>query len=68
MTAFPNSPRLLKGALVGVNLLNPSPASACSNNPDTMTGRLVAFNVRRGSQDLGFRSEVPILSDCRLPR
>jgi hypothetical protein len=25
----------------------------------------VAFDVGQGTQDLGFRSEVPILFDCR---
>src|SRR5262249_40701603 len=41
MSAFPGSPRLLKGAIVGVDPLNPSPSVVVFQyNPDTMTRRL----------------------------
>lgn len=41
MTTFPNSPRLLKGALIGVDLFNPfSSVVVFQYNPDTMTRRL----------------------------
>lgn len=41
MTAFPGSPRVLKGALVSVDPFNPLPrAVVFQYNPDTMTRRL----------------------------
>jgi hypothetical protein len=41
MSTFPNSPRLLKGALVGVDPLNPLASIVVFQyNPDTMTRRL----------------------------
>ncbi len=41
MSSFPGSPRLLKGALVGVSPFNPVPnVVAFQYNPDTMTRRL----------------------------
>jgi hypothetical protein len=41
MSAFPNSPRLLKGALIGVDLLNPlGRVVVFQYNPDTMTRKL----------------------------
>lgn len=43
MTTFPNSPRLLKGALIGVDPLNPLSGSVVFQyNPETMTRRLEA--------------------------
>jgi hypothetical protein len=41
MTTFPNSPRLIKGALIGVDPLNPlTSVVVFQYNPDTMTRRL----------------------------
>lgn len=41
MTSFPGSPRLLKGALVGVDIFNPiASVVVFQYNPDTMTRRL----------------------------
>jgi hypothetical protein len=41
MTTFPNSPRLLKGALIGVDLFNPlASVVVFQYNPDTMSRRL----------------------------
>jgi len=41
MTAFPASPQLLKGALIGVDLFNPlASVVVFQYNPDTMTRRL----------------------------
>lgn len=46
MTTFPGSPRLLKGALVGVDPLNPQASVVVFQyNPDTMTRRLEARAV-----------------------
>ena len=43
MTTFPNSPRLLKGALVGLDLFNPIPSViAFQYNPETLTRSLKA--------------------------
>ena len=41
MSAFPNSPRLLKGALIGIDPLNPlGSVVVFQYNPDTMTRKL----------------------------
>ncbi len=41
MSTFPGSPRLLKGAIVGIDPLNPVPSVVVFQyNPDTMTRRL----------------------------
>jgi hypothetical protein len=41
MTSFPNSPRLIKGALIGIDLYNPlASVVVFQYNPDTMTRRL----------------------------
>ena len=43
MTSFPGSPRLIKGALVGVDIFNPiASVVVFQYNPDTMTRRLEA--------------------------
>lgn len=43
MTTFPNSPRLLKGAIVGVDLYNPlASVIVFQYNPDTLTRTLTA--------------------------
>ncbi len=41
MSTFPNSPRLIKGALIGVDIFNPlASVVVFQYNPDTMTRRL----------------------------
>ena len=53
MTAFPGSPRLVKGALIGVDPLNPvKSAVVFQYNPDTMTRRLEA-RAATGEGDRG---------------
>jgi hypothetical protein len=55
MTSFPGSPRIIKGALIGVDALNPlASVVVFQYNPDTMTRRLEARAV---SQE-GERSEA----------
>jgi hypothetical protein len=59
MTTFPNSPRLIKGALVGIDLFNPlASVVVFQYNPDTMTRRL---EPRAASGD-GERGEAQRLS------
>ena len=59
MTTFPNSPRLIKGALVGVDPLNPlASVVVFQYNPDTMTRRLEA----RAATGEGERGEAQRLS------
>ena len=56
MTTFPGSPRLLKGAIVGINPFNPLPSVILFQyNPDTLTRTLQAQTVGEGSAD---RSEA----------
>ena len=51
MTTFPGSPRLLKGALVGLDPLNPlASVVVFQYNPDTMTRRREAHALE-GAQD-----------------
>jgi hypothetical protein len=46
MSSFPGSPRLIKGALVGIDLFNPlASVVVFQYNPDTMTRRLEARAV-----------------------
>lgn len=53
MTTFPNYPRLIKGALVGTDILNPAGTVVVSQyNPDTMTRRLEA-RAASGDGDRG---------------
>ncbi len=55
MTTFPNSPRLLKGAIVGFDLANPLASVAVFQyNPETVTRSLQV----QGSGDGGDRSET----------
>ena len=62
MTTFPNSPRLIKGALVGVDIFNPlASVVVFQYNPDTMTRRLEA---RAASGD-GDRGEAQRLTGSR---
>ena len=56
MTTFPGSPRLLKGAIVGIDLFNPlSSAIAFQYNPDTLTRTLQPQGMGNQSGD---RSEA----------
>jgi hypothetical protein len=56
MTSFPGSPRLLKGAIVGVDPANPlASVVVFQYNPETMTRRLDARSS--GGNDVGERSE-----------
>jgi len=56
MTTFPGSPRLLKGAIVGIIPFNPLPSVILFQyNPDTLTRTLQAQTVGEGSAD---RSEA----------
>jgi len=46
MTTFPGSPRIIKGALIGIDVLNPlASVVVFQYNPDTMTRRLEARAV-----------------------
>src|SRR5215510_14436341 len=57
MTTFPGSPRLLKGAIVGLDPTNPlASVVVFQYNPDTMTRRLEARST--GGGDGGDRSEA----------
>ena len=61
MTTFPGSPRLLKGAIVGIDLFNPlASVVVFQYNPDTLTRRLDARST--GGSDGGDRSEAFRLS------
>lgn len=52
MTTFPGSPRLLKGALVGIDLFNPlASLIVFQYNPETMTRRLQAQTLGGGEGD-----------------
>ncbi|HYI65205.1 MAG TPA: hypothetical protein VEW71_10000 [Allosphingosinicella sp.] len=56
MTSFPGSPRLLKGALVGVDPMNPAASIvAFQYNPDTMTRKLEARSTGGGEKGEAFR-------------
>lgn len=61
MTSFPGSPRLLKGALIGVDPLNPLASFVVFQyNPDTMTRRLEARAVsQEGDRGEAFRLTGP---------
>jgi hypothetical protein len=51
MTTFPNSPRLLKGAIVAIDKLNPvASVIVFQYNPDTMTRRLEARTSGGGTE------------------
>ena len=57
MTTFPNSPRLIKGGLVGLDPMKPvSSVIVFQYNPDTMTRRLEARSA--GGGDTSDRSEA----------
>jgi hypothetical protein len=57
MTTFPGSPRLLKGALIGIDPLNPLASIVVFQyNPDTLTRRLEARAVsQEGDRSEAFR-------------
>lgn len=57
MTTFPRSPRLIKGAIVGLDPVNPlASVIVFQYNPDTMTRRLEARST--GGGDANDRSEA----------
>src|SRR4051812_5661783 len=57
MTTFPGSPRLLKGAIIGLDPVNPlASIIVFQYNPDTMTRRLEARTS--GGGDSGDRAEA----------
>ena len=61
MTSFPGSPRLLKGAIVGLDPVNPLASLVVFQyNPDTLTRRIDARST--GGTDAGDRSEAFRLS------
>jgi Contractile injection system tube protein len=61
MTTFPRSPRLMKGALIGLDQLSPlASLIVFQYNPDTMTRRLDARST--GSNESGDKSEAFRLS------
>jgi hypothetical protein len=61
MTTFPNSPRLARGALIGIDIFNPlASIIVFQYNPDTMTRRLTARTT--GGQDGGDKKEALRLS------
>ncbi|MGW0630281.1 hypothetical protein [Streptomyces sp. NPDC002758] len=58
MSAFPGSPRLLKGALVGMDVTNPlASVIVFQYNPERMTRRLRARATRESGEDAADRSE-----------
>ncbi|HEX6740513.1 MAG TPA: hypothetical protein VF079_01795 [Sphingomicrobium sp.] len=60
MTASPLSPRLLKGALIGVDLFNPvASIIVFQYNPDTMTRRLEPRGSTEGERTEPFRLAGP---------
>jgi len=61
MTTFPGSPRLFKGALIGLDPLNPiASVVVFQYNPDTMTRRLEARAVsQEGDRGEAFRLTGP---------
>jgi hypothetical protein len=61
MTTFPGSPRLIKGALIGIDIFNPlASIIVFQYNPDTMTRHLEARTT--GGQDGGDKTEALRLS------
>lgn len=57
MTTFPNSPRLIKGALIGIDIFNPQASLIVFQyNPETMTRRVDARTT--GRQDGGDKTEA----------
>ncbi len=57
MTTFPASPRLIKGALIGIDIFNPlASLIVFQYNPETMTRRVDARTT--GRQDGGDKTEA----------
>jgi len=57
MSTFPGSPRLIKGAIIGLDPVNPLASIVVFQyNPDTMTRRLDARSS--GGSDSGDRAEA----------
>lgn len=58
MTSFPNSPRLLKGAIIGVDLFNPlASVILFQYNPETLTRSLTARTPERPQGQPGAQTE-----------
>jgi hypothetical protein len=58
MTSFPNSPQLLKGAIIGVDLFNPLASVVLFQyNPETLTRSLTARTPQRPPGQPGNRTE-----------
>lgn len=63
MSSFPGSPRVVKGAIVGIDILNPlASVIVFQYNPDTMTRTLQAQTMGDG----GARSEVTRLKGAPI--
>lgn len=63
MSSFPGSPRIVKGAIVGIDLFNPlASVIVFQYNPDTMTRTLQAQTMGEG----GERSEVTRLKGAPI--
>ena len=63
MSSFPRSPRVLKGALVGIDIFNPlASVIVFQYNPDTMTRTLQAQSASEG----GARSEITRLKGAPI--
>lgn len=63
MTTPPIAPRLLKGAIIGMDKFNPLASVAVFQyNPDTITRRLTARTPRSSGGDAGSRAEAMRLS------
>jgi hypothetical protein len=59
MTTFPGSPRLIKGALIGIDIFNPlASIIVFQYNPDTMTRSLEARVAGRQQYDGGDKTEA----------
>src|SRR4249920_3580010 len=59
MTTFPGAPRLIKGALIGIDIFNPlASIIVFQYNPDTMTRRLEARVAGRQQYDGGDKTEA----------
>lgn len=59
MTTFPNSPRLRKGAIVGVDIFNPlASVILFQYNPETLTRSLTARTPERSGEERVDRSEA----------
>jgi hypothetical protein len=71
MSTFPNSPRLLKGTIIGVDPFNPlASVIVFQYNPDTMTRRLEPRAVSEGHRvtlenlQVTVKARNPALDPC----